>query len=472
LIIRDSAYIDGKWVASTSGAAIEVVNPATGKVIGSVPAGTTADVDAAVAAARRAFPLWAGTDVSRRVELVRAVAAGLEKRRDEVLDSIIGEVGTPRVQAVNTQFGIAVHTFNDAADAIETLLEIEEIGNSRIRREPVGVVGAITPWNFPLYQLALKVAPALVAGCTVIAKPSEVAGLSPYLLAEIIDEAGFPPGVFNLVSGTGTEVGEALVAHPDVDMISFTGSDRAGRRVAELAAATVKKVALELGGKSAQVILSDADLDAAVPAGVASCYANGGQVCAALSRMIVPRERLAEVERIALQAAGSYRAGDPADDATTLGPVVSAAQRERAFRMIDSGVESGARLLLGGARAPDDSDDGFFVTPTVFTDVDPSSEIAQEEVFAPVLTIIAVDDDAEAVAVANGTRYGLNAAVWSADIARAEQVGAQLNASTVYINGGKFNPSAPFGGTKQSGYGRERGRFGVEEYLRTKAYQY
>ena len=252
MIIRDSAYIDGKWVASTSGAAIEVVNPATGKVIGSVPAGTTADVDAAVAAARRAFPLWAGTDVSRRVELVRAVAAGLEKRRDEVLDSIIGEVGTPRTQAVNTQFGIAVHTFNDAADAIETLLEIEEIGNSRIRREPVGVIGAITPWNFPLYQLALKVAPALVAGCTVIAKPSEVAGLSPYLLAEIIDEAGFPPGVFNLVSGTGAEVGEALVAHPDVDMISFTGSDRAGRRVAELAATTVKKVALELGGKSAQ----------------------------------------------------------------------------------------------------------------------------------------------------------------------------------------------------------------------------
>jgi acyl-CoA reductase-like NAD-dependent aldehyde dehydrogenase len=472
LIVRDSCYLDGTWVPSTSGTVIEVVNPATGRVIGSVPAATAADVDAAVTAARRAFPTWAGTDVARRVELVRAIAVGLEKRRDEVLDTIIREVGTPRVQAVNTQFGIAVHTFNDAADSIERLLEVEEIGNSRVRREPVGVVGAITPWNFPLYQLALKVAPALVAGCTVIAKPSEVAGLSPYLLAEIIDEVGIPAGVFNLISGTGPEVGEALVGHPEVDMISFTGSNRAGRRVAELAAATVKKVALELGGKSAQVILSDADLEAAVPAGIANCYANGGQVCAALSRMIVPRDKLAEVERIAVRAASSYRAGDPADDQTTLGPVVSAAQRERAYRMITSGVESGGRLILGGALPPVGAGDGFFVAATVFTDVDPSSEIAQEEVFAPVLTIIPVDDDAEAVAVANGTRYGLNAAVWSADVARAERVAAQLDASTVYINGGKFNPSAPFGGTKQSGYGRERGRFGVEEYLRTKAYLY
>lgn len=472
MIVHDTIYVDGSWVASSGTASIEIVNPATGKVIGSVPAGAAADVDVAVTAARRAFPGWATTPVSRRIELVRAVAAGLEKRRDEVLDSIISEVGTPRVQAVNTQFGVAMHTFNDAAASIEKLLAVEEIGNSRVHREPIGVVGAITPWNFPLYQLALKVAPALVAGCTVVAKPSEVAGLSPYLLAEIIDEAGFPPGVFNLVSGTGVEVGEALVRHPEVDMISFTGSDRAGRRVAELAAATVKKVALELGGKSAQILLPDADLDAAVKAGVVNCYANGGQVCAALSRMIVPREKLAEVERIAVEAASSFRVGDPSDERTTLGPVISAAQRERAYGLIASGTDSGAKLLLGGPRPPEGAEEGFYVTPTVFSEVDPDSEIAQEEVFAPVLAIIPVHDEDEAVAVANGTRYGLNAAVWSADIARAERVGAQLNASTVYLNGGKFNPSAPFGGTKQSGFGRERGRYGVEEYLRTKSYQY
>ncbi|MGW3472369.1 aldehyde dehydrogenase family protein [Saccharopolyspora sp. NPDC000995] len=472
MIVHDTIYVDGSWVASSGTASIEIVNPATGKVIGSVPAGAAADVDVAVTAARRAFPGWAATPASRRIELVRAVAAGLEKRRDEVLDSIISEVGTPRVQAVNTQFGVAMHTFNDAAASIEKLLAVEEIGNSRVHREPIGVVGAITPWNFPLYQLALKVAPALVAGCTVVAKPSEVAGLSPYLLAEIIDEAGFSPGVFNLVSGTGVEVGEALVRHPEVDMISFTGSDRAGRRVAELAAATVKKVALELGGKSAQILLPDADLDAAVKAGVVNCYANGGQVCAALSRMIVPREKLAEVERIAVEAASSFRVGDPSDERTTLGPVISAAQRERAYGLIASGTDSGAKLLLGGPRPPEGAEEGFYVTPTVFSEVDPDSEIAQEEVFAPVLAIIPVHDEDEAVAVANGTRYGLNAAVWSADIARAERVGAQLNASTVYLNGGKFNPSAPFGGTKQSGFGRERGRYGVEEYLRTKSYQY
>ncbi len=472
MIAHDTIYIDGTWTPSDGSASIEVINPATGKVIGSVPAGTAADVDAAATAARRASPDWAATPVARRIELVRAVATGLEKRRDEVLDTIISEVGTPRVQAVNTQFGIAVHTFNDAAASIEQLLQVEEIGNSRIRREPVGVVGAIAPWNFPLYQLALKVAPALVTGCTVVAKPSEVAGLSPYLLAEIIDEAGFPAGVFNLVSGTGPEVGEALVKHPEIDMISFTGSDRAGRRVAELAAATVKKVALELGGKSAQIILADADLDAAVSAGLSNCFANGGQVCAALARMIVSREKLEEVERIALEVAGSFLAGDPSDESTTLGPVISAAQRERAYRLISSGVESGAKLLLGGPKPPAEAKEGFYITPTVLSEVDPNSEIAQEEVFAPVLTIIPVDDDDEAVAVANGTRYGLNAAVWAADVSRAEQIGGRLNASTVYLNGAKFNPSAPFGGTKQSGYGRERGRFGVEEYLRTKSYQY
>jgi aldehyde dehydrogenase (NAD+) len=319
----------------------------------------------------------------------------------------------------------------------------------------------------------LKLAPALAVGCTVVVKPSEVAGLSPYLLAEIIDEVGFPAGVFNLISGTGQEVGEAIAAHPEIDMVSFTGSDRAGKRVAEIAAATVKKVALELGGKSPMIVLDDADLDVAVPYGVVSCYGNAGQTCAALSRMIVPRSRLAEVERIAVQTARTYLPGDPHSAETKLGPVISEAQRVRVRTLIDSGVREGATMLLGGAdTATDDDNRGFYVPATIFSDVKPDAQIAQEEIFGPVLAIIPVDDEAEAVAVANGTRYGLNAAVWSTDVTRAERVGAQLDASTVYVNGGKFNPSAPFGGTKGSGYGRERGRFGMEEYLRTKSYQY
>ncbi|MEV6594842.1 aldehyde dehydrogenase family protein [Streptomyces acidicola] len=469
---RDVIYIDGQWTPSQGSGCIDVVDPATGQTIGSVPAGTAADVDAAASAARAAFPGWAATPVERRIELLRAVAAGLETRREEVLDTIVAEVGTPRAAAQITQFGITVHTFNDAADQIGALLVDEELGNSVIRREPVGVVGAIAPWNFPLYQIALKVAPALAAGCTVVVKPSEVAGLSPYLLTEIIDAAGFPPGVFNLVSGSGEEVGEAIAGHSDIDMVSFTGSDRAGRRVAEVAAATVKRTALELGGKSAVIILEDADLASAVPASVAHCFANGGQVCAALTRMIVPRSILPQVEALAVEAAEGFTAGDPNAAGTNLGPVISEAQRDRVFGLIEEGIESGAKLLVGGPRPPEGRDSGYFVAPTVFSDVSPTARIAQEEVFGPVLAIIPVEDEAEAVAVANGTRYGLNGAVWAGEAEHATGIAAQLDASTVYINGGKFNPSAPFGGTKGSGYGRERGRFGVEEFLRLKAYQY
>lgn len=469
---RDDIYVNGQWIPSAGNGSIDITNPATGEIIGSVPDGTSADVDAAVSAAKTAFLAWSAAPVARRVELLKAIVSGLEARRDEVLDMIVAEVGTPKAAAAITQFGIVVHTFTDAANEVTALLEEETIGNSIVRKEAVGVIGAITPWNFPLYQIALKVAPALAAGCTVVLKPSEVAGLSPYLLAEVIDAAGFPPGVFNLVSGTGPQVGEAIAAHPDVDMVSFTGSDRAGRRVAEVAAATAKKVALELGGKSAVILLDDADLAAAVPAAMANCYANGGQVCAALTRMIVPRSRLSEVEELAITAANGFIAGDPHASTTTLGPVISEAQRKRVFGLIESGIDAGAKLLIGGARPPTGQETGFFVTPTVFSEVTPNARIAQEEVFGPVMVIIPVADDDEAVAVANGTRYGLNGAVWSADVARAERVAAQLNASTVYINGGKFNPSAPFGGTKGSGYGRERGRYGVEEYLRTKAYQY
>jgi acyl-CoA reductase-like NAD-dependent aldehyde dehydrogenase len=465
-------YIDGQWTVPSSTDLIEVDNPATGEVIGRIPSSTAADVHAAARAARRAFPAWARTPVALRAQKLRDIAAALRDNAEEITACIISEVGTPRAQAEIMQFGIVVQTFEDAAARVTEVFELEELGNSRIVREPIGVIGAITPWNYPLYQIALKIAPALAVGCTVVLKPSEVAGLSPYLLAKIIDSVGLPAGVFNLVTGIGAEVGEAIAAHPDIDMVSFTGSDRAGKRVAEVAAATVKKVALELGGKNPMIVLDDADLESAVTYGVTSCYSNAGQTCAALSRMIVPRSRLAEVEQIAVRVAQSFAPGDPQLAETKLGPVISERQRSRVRELIDSGVREGATLLLGGSAVTESPGSGYYVAATVFSDVKPDAAIAQEEIFGPVLSVIPVDDETEAVAVANGTRYGLNAAIWSADASRAEQIGEQLNASTVYINGGKFNPSAPFGGTKGSGYGRERGRFGLEEYLRTKSYQY
>lgn len=469
MITRDKIYIDGEWVPSTSSDLIDVENPTDETIIGQVPAGTTDDVRRASAAARRAFTTWSRTAVAERVALLNKIADGVERRADELADMIVSEVGTPRTQAVNSQVGTVVHSFRDAAAQASALFEVEELGNSKIHREPIGVVGAITPWNFPLYLLALKVAPALAAGCTVVAKPSEVAGLSPYILTEIIHETGLPAGVFNLVSGTGAIVGEAIANDPEINAISFTGSNTAGKHVAATAAMTVKKVGLELGGKSALIILDDADLEAAVTAGVRNCLNNAGQVCGALTRMIVPRNQLAEVEQIAARVAESFTVGDPADPVTTLGPVVSGVQRDRVLGFINTGIAEGARLVTGGTGI---DRTGYFIAPTVFSDVAPGATIAQEEIFGPVLSIIPVDSEEEAVAVANGTRYGLNGAVWSADITRAERVAAQLDASTVYINDGKLNPSAPFGGTRQSGYGRERGRFGVEEYLRLKSYQY
>jgi acyl-CoA reductase-like NAD-dependent aldehyde dehydrogenase len=338
-------------------------------------------------------------------------------------------------------------------------------------REPVGVVGAITPWNYPLHQVAAKVAPALAAGCTVVLKPSEVAPLSAFILAEVIDRAGVPAGVFNLVTGAGQVAGEALAGHRGVDMVSFTGSTRAGRRVSELATASVKRVALELGGKSPNVILDDADLAHAVRDGVAKAFINSGQTCSALTRMIVPRGRLAEVERLAVEAAASYTPGDPLTPGTRLGPLAGAAQRERVRGYIRAGIDSGAKLLCGGPEAPDGLERGYFVRPTVFSDVDPGSVIAQEEIFGPVLSIIAYDTESEAVEIANDTVYGLAAAVWSGDQERALVVARQLRAGQVEVNGGSFNPLAPFGGYKQSGNGRELGRFGLEEFLEVKSLQ-
>jgi acyl-CoA reductase-like NAD-dependent aldehyde dehydrogenase len=345
----------------------------------------------------------------------------------------------------------------------------EKIGNSLIVREGVGVIGCITPWNYPLHQIAAKAAPALAAGCTILLKPTEIAPLNAYILAEIIDEAGLPPGVFNMVMGRGSSVGEAIASHPLVDMVSFTGSTRAGKRVAELAAHSVKRVALELGGKSPNIILDDAELEKVVTDGVGKCYMNSGQTCSALTRMLVPRSRAAEAEAIASEAASRYTVGDPLDEKTRLGPLVSATQLERVRGYIRKGVEEGAKLVAGGPEPPEGLERGYYVRPTVFSDVRNDMTIARDEIFGPVLVIIPYEDEEDAVRIANDTIYGLAAAVWSGDPERAKRVARLIRAGQVEINGGRFNPMAPFGGFKQSGHGREYGPFGIEEFLEVKA---
>jgi betaine-aldehyde dehydrogenase len=468
--VYSDLYIDGGWTASSGSDHIDVENATTQNAMGRIPAGTVEDVQRAAAAARRAQPAWGRLDVAVRADFLRSIAVGLEKRSERLLSILIGEVGTPRRLAGVMQLQIAIDTFRDAATFIEERQQEERIANSVVVFEPMGVVGAITPWNYPLYQVALKVAPALAAGCTVVLKPSEIASLNAFVLAEAVAEAGLPAGVFNLVSGFGPVVGEAIAASPDIDMVSFTGSTTAGRRVAYVASETAKKVALELGGKSASVVLEGADLAKAVQATLSSCFANSGQTCGALTRMIVPRSLLAEVERLVVEFAAAWRVGDPEDAKTMLGPVISSRQRTGVRSYIDAGIKEGARLLVGGPDTEGLPASGYFVPATVFSDVTPQSTIAQEEIFGPVLAIIPVDTEEEAIAVANGTRYGLSSAVWAVDADSARAVGARLEAGTVIINGGKFNPAAPFGGVKQSGYGRERGRFGLEEYLRTKSY--
>jgi acyl-CoA reductase-like NAD-dependent aldehyde dehydrogenase len=370
------------------------------------------------------------------------------------------------------QYQVAVDVFREAADLAEAVLEDEQVANSVVAHEPVGIVGLIVPWNYPLYQAALKVAPALAVGCAVVLKPSALATLSLYVLADVIDEAGLPAGVFNLVTGTGAAVGEALAAHPLLDLVSFTGSAAAGRRVAELASRNITKVTLELGGKGASIVLPDGDAAAAVRHATRSCFGNAGQTCAAMTRLIVPRSRLGEVEQEAAVSAGEYVPGDPLLPDTRLGPVISPEQRRRVMGYIEAGVREGARVLVGGTDPALVPERGYYVPATVFTDVRPDMTIAQEEIFGPVLAIEPVDDVEEAVRVADGTPYGLTASVWSADADAARAVGARLRVGSVNINGGRFNPSAPFGGRKDSGYGRERGRFGLEEFLVPKAYHF
>jgi acyl-CoA reductase-like NAD-dependent aldehyde dehydrogenase len=471
----DKLYINGSWVAPGSSETIDVFDSITEEVMATVPAGTAADVDAAVEAARAAFVGWSTTPVEERAKYLTRIGDALGARMDEIATAISKETGMAKWLSQLVQVGLPINSFNQAAAMAETFAFEEQVGNSTVVREPIGVVGCITPWNYPLHQIAAKVAYAMAAGCTVVLKPSEVAPIDAFLLAEIVDEIGLPDGVFNMVSGTGAEVGEAIAAHPGVDMVSFTGSTRAGRRVAQLGAETIKKVALELGGKSANVLLDDLDeagFTKAVTDGVGKAFLNSGQTCSALTRMLVPRDRLAEAEAIAAATADAMVVGDPFAAGVHLGPLASAAQRDRVTTYIEKGVDEGAKLVAGGTGAPEGLDRGYYVRPTVFSDVSPDMTIAQEEIFGPVLSILPYDDEEDAVRIANGVVYGLAGGVWSADAARAESVARRLRTGQVEVNGGAFNPNAPFGGYKQSGVGREYGRHGFEEFLEIKSIQH
>jgi betaine-aldehyde dehydrogenase len=468
---RDQLYIGGQWVPSACAGSIDVHSASTEEVIGRIPAGDPSDVDAAVRAARKAFDSWAATDPAERAVFLGRIRDGLKARADEIARTIAAEVGTPLKLAQRIQAALPVNSFELYTGLVGEFQFQERVGNSLVMREPVGVVACITPWNYPLHQIAAKVAPALAAGCTVVLKPSEVAPLNAFILAEVVHESGLPAGVFNLVSGTGPAIGEALVAHPEVDMVSFTGSTRAGRRICEVAAGMVKRVTLELGGKSASVVLDDADLPSAIKATLNVCFLNSGQTCNALTRLLVPESRYEEAAKLAADAAKTFTVGDPLAGEAKLGPLVSETQRERVRGYIRKGLEQGAQLLAGGPEAPEGLTRGYYVKPTVLGRVQPEATIAQEEVFGPVLSIIAYQDEADAVRIANGTIYGLAAAVWSKDERRAQRVAKRLRAGQVDINGAPFNIQAPFGGFKQSGRGRELGKYGLEEFLEYKSVQ-
>jgi len=467
----DKVYIGGEWVPSSGKGSFDVIDASSEEVIGRVPAGTAADAERAVERAAAAFPAWSRSSVEERAQYLDKLQAGLGARMSEIAETIAREVGMPIKLSTMIQAGLPTMVMGSFAQLLRDFKWEETVGNSLVVREPVGVVGCITPWNYPLHQVVAKVAPALAAGCTVVLKPSEVAPLSAFMFAEIIDEARLPAGVFNLVSGDGPTVGEAIAAHPKVDMVSFTGSTRAGRRVSELAAKSVKRVALELGGKSPNIILDDADLESAVKAGVQNCYLNSGQTCSAWTRMLVPRKKHDQAAQIAKAAAEKFKPGPALDPESRLGPLVSGTQRERVRSYIKRGIEEGAKLETGGAEAPEGLSKGYFVRPTVFSNVKNEMAIAQEEIFGPVLCIIPYDDEEDAVRIANDTIYGLAGGVWSSDPERAKRVARRLRTGQVDINGGNYNFLAPFGGYKQSGCGREYGKFGFEEFLEVKSLQ-
>jgi len=464
-----SHYVNGQWVKAASLETLPVHDSSTEEVMASVPSGTAKEAEAAVMAARAAFDGWSALPAETRAAYLDKVAAGIKARSDELATAIAREVGMPLKMAKAIQVGGPAWHWGNFAKVARSFEWEKKVGNSLVVREPIGVVGCITPWNFPLSQITLKIAPAMVAGCTVVLKPSEIAPMNAIILAEIIHHAGLPPGVFNLVNGLGPVVGEVLATHPEVDMVSFTGSTRAGKRVSELASQSVKRVALELGGKSASVILNSANFEAAVKGTVGACMLNSGQTCSAHTRMLVPAARYDEVKALAQAAIAKFSVGPSLDEASKLGPLVSAMQRDRVLGFITIGIAEGADVIAGGAEPPA-FEKGYFVQPTILG-IKPTDTLAQEEIFGPVLVVIPYKDEEDAVRIANSTIYGLGGAVWAGSDEEAMTVARRMRTGQVDINGGPFNANAPFGGYKQSGNGRENGIYGFEEFLEFKSLQ-
>ncbi|QKV96977.1 aldehyde dehydrogenase family protein [Streptomyces sp. NA02950] len=465
----DAVYLGGQWRPVRDAQVLEVENPATEEVIGKVPLASAAETAVAVSVARRALDGWSGTPIEERLAHLSRLHAALATRHEEMTRTIVAEVGAPVSFARTAQVGAPLALVASYLEVLREFAFTERVGAGMVVKEPLGVVGAITPGNYPLFQAIANGIPALAAGCTVVLKPAETAPLSAFLLAEAADEAGLPPGVFNVVPGLGTTAGEALVTHPDVDVVSLTGSTRTGRRVSELAAGTIKKVITKLGGKSANVLLQDADLKRAVTEGVASAFANSAQTCTAWTRMLVHTSHFDEVVELAAEAADSYTVGDPTCEETSLGPLLCAAQRRRVLGCIAEGLDDGARLVAGGTERPDGLEVGYYVRPTVFADVRPDMLIARQEIFGPVLSILPYTDEEEAIRIANDSVYGLSGAVWSADPERAMAFARRLQVGQVQINGAQTDLLIPFGGRKQSGNGLELGRYGLEKFLQAKA---
>ena len=467
----ENLFINGEWITPSGSDVIEVINPYTEQPCGQVPSGDSNDVNRAVEAARKAFDNWASKAPAERAAAIELIAARLEARKEEIGQTITYELGMPITFATSIQSGMPATEMASYVKIAKEFEYEEKIGNSLIVREPVGVCAFITPWNYPLHQIVGKVAPALAAGCTMVVKPSSETPLNAFLLAEIMEEIGLPPGVFNLVSGAGRVVGEGLCSHPEVDLISFTGSTGAGRRIGTLAAQSVKRVTLELGGKSANIILDDADFQKAVSNGVKNVCLNSGQTCSALTRMLVPADRQKEAIEIAAKTAAEISICDPSEKVCFMGPLVSAKQRETVRSYIRKGIEEGATLVFGGVEPPEHLETGFFLPPTIFADVTNEMTIAREEIFGPVLSIISYEDEDDAVRIANDSIYGLSGGVWAGSEERALKVARRLRTGQVTVNGGRHNILAPFGGYKQSGKGREFGKFGLEEFLETKSIQ-
>jgi len=462
-------YIDGKWVAPGAANDFAVINPATEETIATISLGTAADVDTAVAAAKRAFASYSQMSPEHRLALLQRIIEAYQARYEEMAETISQEMGAPMWLSRAAQAAAGLGHFLEMAKVLASYKFEELKGTTLMRKEPIGVCGLITPWNWPVNQIACKVAPALAAGCTMVLKPSEIAPLSGYLFTQILHEAGVPAGVFNMVNGDGPTVGAAISAHPDVDMVSFTGSTRAGVAVATAAAPTVKRVTQELGGKSANIILEDADIEKAVTAGVQGCVMNTGQSCNAPTRMLVPRAQMAVAAAAAQRAAEATTVGDPAADGTKIGPLASAAQFEKVRRLIKRGIDEGARLVTGGLGRPDGISKGYFVKPTVFADVSNEMTIAREEIFGPVLSIIPYENEEDAIRIANDTPYGLSGYVTSGDLEHARRVAKRIRSGNVHVNGAQPDFSGSFGGYKQSGNGREWGEAGFEEFLELKA---